>query len=190
MNAAFEWAIETTNGETSERWRFYYGTWLAGTGKRQAAIQVLGTTGLGVARALLARLLKLDGDIAGAAKAFGSIHETWLQLHPQIVVERDDVLRNLGAHTIAERGRWLDQVDALQDERILERRVQILIDRAEYQEAKRLLLSVSFQKVHQRYARTALWNQICDRLNEPCVPIPADLGEDQLANFGAYREFA
>ena len=189
MNAAFEWAIENTTDETAERWRFHYGTWLAGTGKRQAAIHVLGTTGLGVARALLARLLKLEGDIEGAARAFGSIRETLMQLHPQIVVERDEVLRNLGAHTLAERERWLDQVDALQDERILERRVQLLIDRAEYQEAKRLLLSVSFQKVHQRYARTALWKQICERLNEPGVPVPAELGEDQLADFGAYREF-
>src|SRR5438270_775301 len=125
----------------------------------------------------------------GAARAFGSIRETLMQLHPQIVVERDEVLRNLGAHTLAERERWLDQVDALQDERILERRVQLLIDRAEYQEAKRLLLSVSFQKVHQRYARTALLKQICERLNEPGVPVPAELGEDQLADFGAYREF-
>ena len=189
MNAAFEWAIEHTNGETSERWRFHYGTWLAGTGNRKGAIHVLGTTPLGVARALLARLLKLEGDIEGAARAFGSIGETWLQLHPQIVVERDDVLRHLGAHTIAERERWLDQVDALQDERILERRVQLLIDRGEYHEAKRLLLSVSFQKVHQRYARTALWHQICEKLTEPDLPIPAQLGEDRLATFGAYREF-
>ena len=189
MNAAFEWAIENTKDETAECWRFHYGTWLAGTGERKAAIQVLGTTRLGVARALLARLLKLEGDIAGAARAFGSIRENWLQQHPQVVVERDEVLRNLGTHTMVERGRWLDQVDARQDERILERRVQLLIDRAEYQEAKRLLLSVSFQKVHQRYVRTALWNQICERLNQPGVAVPAELGEDQLASFGAYREF-
>jgi hypothetical protein len=189
MNAAFEWAIENTTDETAECWRFHYGTWLAGTGKRTGAIQVLGTTRLGVARALLARLLKLEGDIAGAARAFGSIRENWLQRHPQVVVERDEVLRNVGTHTMAERGRWLDQVDALQDERILERRVQLLIDRGEYHEAKRLLLSASFQKVHQRYARTALWHQICEKLNEPDLPIPAQLGEDRLATFGAYREF-
>ena len=64
-----------------------------------------------------------------------------------------------------------------------------MIDRGEYHEAKRLLLSVSFQKVHQRYARTALWHQICEKLNEPDLPIPAQLGEDRLATFGAYREF-
>ena len=67
--------------------------------------------------------------------------------------------------------------------------MQLLIDREEFQAAKRLLLSASFQKVHQRYVRTALWKEICERLNEPCVPIPEELGEDQLAPFGAYREF-
>ena len=189
MDAPFEWAIQTTTGDTTERWRFHYGTWLAGTGKKKEAIQVLSASGLGVARALLARLLELDGDIEGAAKAFGSIQEQWLQLHPQVVVGRDSVLRKLGTHTMAEREKWLSQVDALQDEWIIERRVQLLIDKAEFQTAKQLLLSVPFQKVHQRYARTALWNQLCENLHEPRLPIPAELGEDQLAIFGAYREF-
>ena len=190
MNAAFEWAIQNTNGQTADRWKFHYGTWLAGTGKKKEAIHVLSTSSLGVANALLARLLKLDGDIEGAAKALRSIQEKWLQLHPQIIVQRDEVLRNLGTETLAEREQWLSQVDELQDEWIIERRVQLLIDRGEFQKAKELLLSVSFQKVHQRYARTALWNQICERLSEPCLPVPPELGEDQLAAFGAYREFA
>src|SRR5256885_11572683 len=86
MDAPFEWAIKTTTGDTTERWRFHYGTWLAGTGKKKEAIEVLSASGLGVARALLARLLELDGDIEGAAKAFESIQEQWLQLHPQVVV--------------------------------------------------------------------------------------------------------
>src|SRR5437667_253373 len=189
MIAAFEWAIQNTNDEKAERWKFYYGTWMAGTGKKKEAIQVLSTSSLGVANALLARLLKLDGDIEGAAKALRSIQEKWLQLHPQIIVERDEVLRNLGTQTLAEREQWLNQVDALQDEWIIERRVQLLVDSGEFQKAKELLLSVSFQKVHQRYTRTALWNQICEKLNEPGLPIPAELGEDQLAAFGAYREF-
>ena len=190
MNAAFEWAIKQTKGETAERWKFYYGAWLAGTGKEKEAIQILSTSSLGVANALLARLLKWEGDIEGAAKALRSIQEKWLQLHPQIIVERDEVLRNLGTQTLAEREQWLNQVDALQDEWIIERRVQLLVDSGEFQKAKELLLSVSFQKVHQRYTRTALWNQICEKLNEPGLPIPAELGEDQLAAFGAYREFA
>jgi len=190
MNAAFEWAIKQSEGEETERWKFYYGTWLAGRGKKREAIQILSPSTLGIAKALLARLLKLEGDIKGARNAFGSIQEKWLQLHPQIVVERDEVLRDVGAHTLAEREQWIGQVDTLQDERIIERRVQLLIDKGELQEAKRLLLSVSFQKVHQRYARTALWNLLCEKLNEPRLPIPPELGEDQLAAFGAYREFA
>ena len=189
MNAAFEWAIQNTNDEKADRWKFYYGTWLAGTGTEKEAIQILSASSLGVAKALLARLLKWEGDIEGAAQALRSIQETWLQLHPQIIVERDEVLRILGPATIAEREKWLNQVDALGDECIIERRVQLLIDKGELQKARRLLLSVPFQKVHQRYARTALWNQICEGLSEPCLPVPPELGEDQLAAFGAYREF-
>lgn len=189
MNAAFEWAISNTKDEEADRWRFHYGTWLAGTGKNKEAIHVLSTSNLGVAKALLARLLALEGDLESAGRALGSIREKWLQLHPQIVVERDTVLHTLGAHTIAEREKWLKQVDALQDEWVIERRVQLLIDKGEDQAAKNLLLSVSFQRVHQRYARTALWSQLCDKLGESRLPIPAELGEDQLADYGAYREF-
>src|SRR2546430_4053809 len=189
LTAAVEWAIEQTTGDDAELWRFHYGAWLAGRGIRRAAIQALSASSLGVARALLARLLQLEGDAEGAATAFRSIQEKGLQIHPQIVVERDALLRNLGPHTLAERETWLDQVGALPDEWIIERRVQLLIDKGEYQTAKRLLLSVSFQKVHQRYTRTGLWKQICERLNEPCLPMPTELGEDQLATFGAYREF-
>src|SRR6266478_4364771 len=112
LDAAFKWAIRTTKGDTTERWRFHYGTWLAGTGQMKEAVQVLSTSRLGVARALLARLLELDGDIERAAKAFGSIQEQWLRLHPQVVVGRDSVLRKLGTHTMAEREKWLSQVDA------------------------------------------------------------------------------
>src|SRR5207247_1083808 len=84
-----------------------------------------------VVKALLARVLKLDGDIEGAAQALGSIQEQWLQLHPQIIVERDDVLRSSGTRTLAEREQWLNRVDALHDEWIIERRVQLLIDKGE-----------------------------------------------------------
>lgn len=189
MDAGFKWAIRTTKGDKTELWQFHYGTWLAGTGRKTEAIDVLSKNSLGVARALLARLLELEGDIEGAGKALASIQEPWLRLHPQVIVARDTVLRKLGTHTLRERENWLNQVEALQDEWIIERRVQLLIDKGQLPEAKQLLLSVAFQKVHQRYARTALWNQLCEKLGEPCLPVPARLGEDQLARFGAYREF-
>jgi hypothetical protein len=192
LGAAFEWAVAKSPDPETERWRFFHGTWLAGCGRKREAIAVLSAARLGggVARALLARLLKTEGDIEGAANALRSIPEPWLQLHPQIVVARDEALRAVGTHTLAEREQWLSRVGASHDERIIERRVQLLIDRGELQAAKRLLLATPFQKVHQRYVRTALWKQLCERLSEPYLPIPPELGEDQLAAFGAYREFA
>jgi hypothetical protein len=142
-----------------------------------------------VAKALLARLLASKDDVAGAAKAFAAIRERWLQLHPQIVVERDVVLRRAGRQTLTEREQWLTSVSALTDEWIVERRVQLLIDQGDVQSAKKLLLSTRFQKVHQMYTRTGLWTEICKKLKEPCQPAPRSLGEDRLATFGAYREF-
>ena len=57
-----------------------------------------------------------------------------------------------------------------------------IIDKGEIQNARQLLLSVPFQKVHQTYTRTAgMWLQICEKLKEPCDPIPQVLGEDRLA---------
>jgi hypothetical protein len=121
--------------------------------------------------------------------AYRSIEERWLQLHPQVVVERDKALRNLGRQTLAERENWLNQVSALRDEWVMERRVQLLIDKGDAAGAKKLLLSVPFQTVHQTYSRTNMWFQICKSLDESCFPIPEQLGEDRLARFGAYREF-
>lgn len=189
LEAAFKWVINNTQGSKADLWRFYYGTWLAGRGRSEPAIQILLKTKTGVAKALLARLLKLKGDMAGARNAFDAIDEKWLQLHPQIIIERDKVMRNLGLQTIPEREKWLLKVDALKDEWIIERKVQLLIDKNEIQKAKELLLSTSFQKVHQTYTRTGLWMQICEKLKIPYLPIPLQLGEDRLAVFGAYREY-
>jgi hypothetical protein len=189
MDAAFKWAIDQTRGETADSWLFYYGTWLAGRGKADEAIKVLSNTKAGLAKVLLARLLKQKGDIAGARRAFEDITEPWLQIHPQVIIERDKVLRNIGLKTLAEREKWLSKVDALKDEWIIERKVQLLIDKDEPQAAKDLLLSVPFQMVHQTYSRTGLWMQICKKLNISAFPIPRQLGEDQLARFGAYREY-
>lgn len=189
LDPAFKWAIHNTSGAKAELWKFHYGTWLAGRGNAAEAIQILSESKLGISKALLARLLKQKGDMAGARKAFESIQDPWLQLHPQIIVERDKVLRNLGKETIPEREQWLSKVDALKDEWVIERRVQLLIDKGDYQMAKDLLLSVPFQKVHQTYTRTNLWLQLCEKLRLSCDTIPLELGEDQLARFGAYREF-
>jgi hypothetical protein len=189
LGNAFQWAINNSNGDQKDLWRFYYGTWLAGRGESNAAIKILSTTQNGLAKVLLARLLKLKGDLSEAKKAFDEITEKWVQIHPQVIIERDKLLRSLGPKTIPERDQWLSKVAALKDEWIIERRVQLLIDKGEIQRAKDLLLSTSFQKVHQTYTRTSLWKQITEKLNLPFLPIPSQLGEDRLANFGAYREY-
>jgi hypothetical protein len=142
-----------------------------------------------VSGALLARLYQAKGDTRNAVAALEAIREPWLQLHPQVVVERDIILRALGTRTLAEREQWLSKVGAVTDEWIIERKVQLLIDKGEIQNARQSLLSLPFQKVHQTYTRTEMWLQICKRLQEPCDPIPQVLGEDRLARFGAYREF-
>jgi hypothetical protein len=189
LGPAFEWAIENSNAEKSDIWKFYFGTWTAGCGDSAKAIGILSESQIGIAKAFLARLLRLRGDNQGAVRAYNSIEERWLQLHPQVVVERDKALRNMGNEKLKEREAWIKQVDALQDEWVLERKVQLLIDMNEARKAKTLLLSIPFQKVHQTYTRTNLWFQICDLLKEPRFPIPEQLGEDRLAGFGAYREF-
>ena len=189
LDEAFKLTVKYSSGDKKDSWKFHYGTWLAGTGKTDDAIQILSTTNNGLAKALLARLCKLKKDINAANQAMQAIQEPWLQLHPQIVVERDKVLRNLGMQTIAEREKWLSKVAALKDEWIIERRVQLLIDKGQVQQAKDLLLSTPFQKIHQTYTRTALWMQICEKLGVSFLPVPPQLGEDRLAIFGSYREF-
>ena len=189
LDDPFKNAIQYSTGVNKDNWKFYYGTWLAGRGNSEGAIKILSQANTGLAKVLLARLLKLKGDLAGAKKAFDTIGEKWLQLHPQVIVERDKVLRALGSPFLTERESWLIKVEALKDEWVIERRIQLLIDKSEYAKAKELLLSTPFQKVHQTYTRTGLWMQICEKLNINCDPVPAQLGEDRLARFGAYREY-
>ena len=189
LDAPFAWAIKSSTGAKADMWQYYYGAWLAGRGRTEEAIQILSKTHMGLSKVLLARLLKAKGDNNSALAAVMAVKEKWLQLHPQVLIDRDKLLRAQGAQTIKERERWLDQVAALKDEWVIERKVQLLIDKNEFQNAKTLLLSVPFQKVHQTYTRTGLWEQICEKLNEPCQPIPPQLGEDRLARFGAYREY-
>lgn len=189
LGPAFEWAIKNVHGARADLWKFHYGAWLAGRGKTEDAIRTLADCQLGVARALLARLYRAKGEMEIAATALEAIREPWLQLHPQVVVERDKALRALGTQTLPEREQWLDRVAALKDEWVIERRVQLLIDKGEIQGARQLLLTTPFQRVHQTYTRSGMWLQICQKLGERCDPIPQALGEDRLARFGAYREF-
>lgn len=188
LDKAFQYAMAHDKAD-ADWWKFYYGVWLAGKKEKDSAIHILSSCNTGIAKALLARLLEINGDLTGARKAIEEIKEPWLQLHPQVVVERDKILRSLGKQTIPERTQWLSKVSALKDEGIIERRIQLLIDKNEIEKAKKLLLNTPWQKVHQTYTRTDMWIQICKKEGVDYLPIPPQLGEDRLARFGAYRVY-
>ena len=189
LDVPFKSAIRKNSGIEKDLWLFHYGSWLAGRERYEEAIHHLSASSGGAAKALLGRLLASANDLEGSVKAFRDIRESWIQLHPQVVIERDKALRKLGRETLHEREEWLNAVAALNEEWIIERRVQLLIDQEKFAKAKELLMSTSFQKVHQTYTRTGLWMQLCGKLGLPCDPVPFQLGEDRLARFGAYREY-
>jgi hypothetical protein len=129
-------------------------------------------------------------DAHAAADCFRAIESEAIALHPQVVVERDKVLAALGVETLEERGRWLDAVSALEDEWVAECRANFLNERGNSQAALDVLKSTRFQLVHQRYERTRLYRRIEAKLGLEPEPnaLPSWLGEDDLAEFGAYRE--
>lgn len=190
LDDMFLWAIHSSDGNPKMYLRYYYAAWLAGRERIDEAIEQLKDLDYDLGKVLLARLYCVKEEYVEARNAYECIGiDSWLSLHPQIVVERDKVLRKCGVETLKERESWLSMVDASTDEWIIERRVQLLIDKKEYKEAKNLLLSTPFQKVHQTYVRTGLWEQICEGLRIKKSIVPQILGEDRLARFGAYREY-
>jgi len=72
---------------------------------------------------------------------------------------------------------------------LLKERFSYSLIKGSHKLQKTCFLLVPFQMVHQTYTRTGLWMQICKKLNISALPIPRQLGEDQLARFGAYREY-
>jgi hypothetical protein len=189
LGDALSWAAESTEGGERDRWLFQQGAWLAGRGEASPALEVLAQSGDDRARALSGRLwLVHKRDARAAAKCFRAIESESVALHPQVVIERDKALAAIGRETLDERARWLEAVSALDDEWLAERRASFLIDSGDLQAASLLLRTTRFQMVHQRYERTRLWRRVeIGRGLEP-VEHPSWLGEDDLAEFGAYRE--
>jgi hypothetical protein len=160
-----------------------------------AALAALDASDDGRAAALAGRLhRRARGDHAAAAACFRRISEPALQLHPQVVVERDLALAGLGgAAALAERRAWFERVGALAgaDEWLRERAAALLLDEGRAREARELLEGPpAFQLVHQRYARTRLWRRAVAACGgDPgALRPPPGLGEDRLAAFGAYVE--
>ncbi len=190
LGEALRWAASQIDGANRDRWLFQLGAWQAGRDDVSAALETLALSRDDRALALSGRLLRgCRNDAQGAAACFRAIQSEAISLHVQVVIERDLALAALGKQTLQERGRWLDAVSALEDEWLVERRASLLIDQGRSEEARRLLSTTKFQLVHQRYARTRLWRQIERELQLDPADWPAWLGEDDLADFGAYREY-
>jgi hypothetical protein len=188
LGEALAWACASTHGRAHNCWLFQYGTWLAARRHGDAALEALSQSADDRARALSGRLYLSRRDPRTAAECFRAIQSEAMALHPQVVVERDRALAALGLSTLAERERWLNAVSALEDEWIAERRASLNIDRGDFYSAMHILKETHFQRVHQRYERTHLWRAVERGLGLPSVDHPAWLGEDDLAEFGAYRE--
>jgi hypothetical protein len=188
LGPALAWAASTAQGDKRDRWFFQYGAWLGGRGAIERALQVLAESADDRALALSARLYVGRNDPRSALERLRAIRSAAIARHPQVIVERDRALALLGRESLAERARWLAAVSALDDEWIAERRASLLIEQGDWHGARRLLETTRFQLVHQRYERTRMWRQLEHALGLTPIENPAWLGEDDLAEFGAYRD--
>ena len=189
LGDALSWAVSVSQTDERDKWSLQQGAWLAGRGDPDAALKVLSQSRDDRARALAGRLWLVHKQNAHAAAAsFRSIESSAISLHPQVVIERDKALAALGLETLDERKRWLDTVSALDDDWLAERRASLFLDRGDAHAAMQVLMTTHFQLVHQRYERTRLWRRAASMLGLKPVQNPSWLGEDDLAEFGAYRQ--
>ncbi|MCX8109023.1 MAG: DUF5107 domain-containing protein [Verrucomicrobiae bacterium] len=190
LGDVLSWAAASSGPRERDMWTFQLGSWLAARGQIEAALNTLGRSGDPRAAALAARLyLRCLKDPARAVASFERIAGTALACHPQVAVERDLALAALGSETLPERQKWLARLEKSEDDWVIERRIQLMLDLGKTKEALDQLRRRCFQRVHQRYVRTELWNRLCEKLYGKADPPPESLGEDDLAAFGAYREF-
>jgi hypothetical protein len=69
---------------------------------------------------------------------------------------------------------------------IIERRADLALALGQPAETLRLLAETPWPREHQRYTRSDLWKAAKATLGETNAELPAFLGEDNLARFGAY----
>jgi hypothetical protein len=189
LGDALSWAVSSTQGSARDRWLFQHGAWLAARGETNTALEVPGRSRDDRAQALSERLWRVHRrDAHSAAKCFRAIESEAVALHPHVVIERDLTLAALGRETLDERGRWLKVVSALDDEWLAERRACWLIDSGDLQAAFQVPKTTKFQLVHQRYEQTCLWGRLETDLGLEPLEDLSWLGEDDLAEFGAYRD--
>lgn len=191
LEESIQWAIENTHDTEKDLWTSYLGLWCAGSDLFDKAIRILSEAKNDFARLVEARIhLRNNNNPIESLKSLGKIATESLKLHPQVIIERDMALELIGSEKNEEREFWLNQVNALNDEGIVERRCQLLFDSGDYQGANELLERTKFTLVHQRYFRTNLWTKVNEKFgNEVEKEFLESLGEDSLAKFGQYRVY-
>jgi tetratricopeptide (TPR) repeat protein len=175
--------------DSNSIWKYYYALYLLAedNSNYEKALALLTESDTPAAYALLGRMFRLKKQYEQSLQAFEKINDPVWSNHPQIVYERDLTLENL-KDKIDLRVKYLNAIDETEDDFIVERRVKCLMDCGEYKMAKELLLSHKFELVHQRYDRTKMLKEILDNLGEKHkLGVPQNIGEDELATYGAYR---
>jgi hypothetical protein len=189
LEKALEWVINIGNPKNKEVWSYYLGVLKAANGDMDETLSLLSSLKLELARVMEARIyLEYKKDARTAAELLTSISCQSIALHPQIAIERDIALSLCGEETLDQRKYWLDQLNSLEDDGIIERKAAYLYDSKQYIEAYDLLSSKPFELIHQRYSRTDLWLKLTKKLNIES-DLPDSIGEDQLAQFGEYRVY-
>jgi hypothetical protein len=153
--------------------------WLAFRGRPEEALEVaVRRDDAGMRR--VAGLIRWRGlgrpEEAVRDLAAGPLEEPWA------VVELDRLL--------AELGRTGERVALLagrgEDRFVVERRADLALAMRRPDETLRLLSSVRWPREHQRYVRSDLWRRAQSALGQAGAGVPEELGEDNLAPFGAY----
>jgi hypothetical protein len=155
------------------------------------ALETLTTSTDPRAAALAGRLFfEFKNDPPASVAQFARIDHPSILAHPQVTVAYDRSLQRLNTReALATRRQLLDRLADLNDDNLIEARARLLADEGHHQEALDLLTGHDWQLVHQKYSRTQLATQLCQVLGLDTDFPPNFLGEDNLAEFGAYQEY-
>ena len=192
LGEAIQWAIEKSASVTEiSRWQFQLGAWLAARDEIDDALEILTSSSDPRAAALAGRLLlEFKKDPAASVAQFARIENPAILAHPQVTVAYDRSLQHLNTReALTTRRQLLDRLADLNDDNLIESRARLLADEGHHQDALDLLTGHDWQLVHQQYSRTRLATQLCQVLELSTDFPPNFLGEDNLAEFGAYQEY-
>ena len=153
--------------------------WLAFRGRHAEALRLVETvpnpTAQRIAGLILWKMRNNPADAVAHLEA-GPLND------PIAVAELDDLYAELGMNN----RRAVLLANAPAHCLVTERRAALALALGKPAECIQLLSAASWQREHQRYVRTELWKAAHVALGQPDTTVPAELGEDSLARFGAY----